>query len=77
MAEAVVDALLDKAMKGIDPEGDISFAFQGGEPTLAGLDYFKHFVAKAKKKKVPRSSSPFRHSNQWAYFGFGMGKILS
>ena len=87
MAEAVVDALLDKAMKGIDPEGEISFAFQGGEPTLAGLDYFKHFVAKAKKRKSQGVSLHFAIQtngltldSEWAKFfheeGFLVGLSL-
>ncbi len=34
----------------------VTFAFQGGEPTLAGLEYFKDFVAKVEQyntKKIP------------------------
>lgn len=30
----------------------VVFAFQGGEPTLAGLDYFKEFVAMVKKQNL-------------------------
>jgi uncharacterized protein len=31
--------------------GFCTFAFQGGEPTLAGIDFFKNFVLSAKKLK--------------------------
>ncbi len=34
------------------PSGDsVSFAFQGGEPTLAGLDFFQSFVELVKKER--------------------------
>lgn len=33
------------------PRGSVSFAFQGGEPTLAGLPFFRQFVAEAKERK--------------------------
>ena len=37
------DALIKSAVE--FAAGDsIAFAFQGGEPLLAGLDYFRHFV---------------------------------
>lgn len=38
------ERLIDEAFRLISPNGTISFAFQGGEPTLAGLSFFKHFV---------------------------------
>lgn len=34
-------------------ERSCSFAFQGGEPTLAGLDFFKHLVSLQKKHACP------------------------
>jgi len=48
MKENTVDSLLNKAFAEIERDGMVSFAFQGGEPTLAGLDYFRNFVLKAK-----------------------------
>lgn len=51
MAKSTVDALLKKAYAEIEAPGYICFAFQGGEPTLAGLDYFRYFVKKAKENK--------------------------
>lgn len=36
-------ALIDKALN-LDENANITFAFQGGEPTLAGITYFKDFV---------------------------------
>ncbi len=49
---SAVDATCDGAM--------ISVGFQGGEPTVAGLDYFRHFIEE--EKKYP--SRRFTHSIQ-------------
>ena len=44
MADATMRALVDRALA-LAPDADITFAFQGGEPTCAGLDYFERFCA--------------------------------
>ena len=49
---SAVDATCDGAM--------ISIGFQGGEPTVAGLDYFRHFIEEEKKYPNRR----FTHSIQ-------------
>ena len=36
--------LIQRAFAAVSPGGCISFSFQGGEPSLAGLDFFEHFV---------------------------------
>jgi len=41
--ECVVRKVLDAA------ESGCGFAFQGGEPTLAGLDYYRHFIELVKR----------------------------
>lgn len=41
MSSAVLHTLVDKALARAG--GDCTFAFQGGEPTLAGLDFFQDF----------------------------------
>lgn len=46
MEEGTVDALIKRAFDYADPA--VTFAFQGGEPTLIGLDYFKSFVSLVK-----------------------------
>lgn len=50
MQEDTMHALIDQACD-IDEDGDITFAFQGGEPTLAGLAYFEAFTSYVDKKK--------------------------
>lgn len=55
MQKDTARVLIEKALKYADG-GSIAFAFQGGEPTLAGLDYFGYFVNTVKelnKKKSP------------------------
>ena len=39
-AEKLIRAACDVAGKG----GEVHFAFQGGEPTLTGLDFFRRFI---------------------------------
>ncbi len=51
MDDQTRDALIEKAIG--ESEKAVSFAFQGGEPTLAGLDFYKAFVKKARSCKKP------------------------
>lgn len=49
MSEETAECIIQRAFD-YTPKGPITFAFQGGEPTLRGLDFFKHFVATVKGK---------------------------
>ncbi|QNK40317.1 anaerobic sulfatase maturase [Caproicibacter fermentans] len=53
MSEETAELLIRSAFETVDPGGEISFAFQGGEPTLAGLDFFQKFVALEDRHKRP------------------------
>ncbi len=44
MSEALADQLIRSAFDAADAGGIVSFAFQGGEPTVAGLPFFRHFT---------------------------------
>lgn len=44
MTREEADLLIREAFANLDPQGEITFSFQGGEPTLAGLDFFRHFM---------------------------------
>lgn len=44
MTEETSDAVLAHLFADLEPGDHLTVAFQGGEPTLAGLDYFRHFV---------------------------------
>jgi uncharacterized protein len=50
MSSEVTDILIGKAIDAA--EKSVSFMFQGGEPSLAGLDYFRYFTDKAGKARL-------------------------
>ena len=45
------DRIIDNVFKDIDSGDELNIAFQGGEPTLAGLPWFRHFLETAASKK--------------------------
>lgn len=45
MSEQTMTAMLKHVQEDLEAGDHISFVFQGGEPTLAGLDYFRRFTA--------------------------------
>lgn len=51
MAENIMESLIQKTIGFFKEEVMITYAFQGGEPTLAGLDYFKKFIQQVNKVK--------------------------
>ena len=50
MSKETSEKIIDRAYE-FTQNGGVGFAFQGGEPTVAGLDYFTHFVDYAKRKR--------------------------
>lgn len=54
MQPQTVERLLADGYALSEPGGAVHFAFQGGEPTVAGLDFFKDFVARARALCPPR-----------------------
>lgn len=51
MQESVASYLIQRAIDESDYDAEITFAFQGGEPTLAGLSFYKQFCAEVKRVK--------------------------
>lgn len=51
MTEDTAENLIKKAIEFSEGES-VAFAFQGGEPLLAGLDFFRFFVEKVKELNV-------------------------
>lgn len=49
MSEADTDKLTERIHEALDGNGTANISFQGGEPTVAGLDYFIHFTEKMKE----------------------------
>lgn len=52
MQEDTVHALIEKTLQ--LPVEQVNYCFQGGEPTVAGLPFFQHFVAYVKEKNVDK-----------------------
>ena len=46
MTRPEAETLIRSAFAAAEPGAQVSFSFQGGEPTLAGLDFFRVFMAK-------------------------------
>ena len=55
MTRETADKLVERALgSGAD---NITLAFQGGEPTLAGLDFFEHFIDSVNKRSRNRPNA--------------------
>lgn len=44
MTTATAETLIYKTLAALDPNGVANFLFQGGEPTLAGLEFYQTFI---------------------------------
>lgn len=62
MTDKTMKSIIDKVLDYFKEETRISFSFQGGEPTVAGLDYFAGFVSyvRERKKNITLSVMLFR-----------------
>lgn len=54
MTRPEAETLIRSAFAAAEPGAQVSFSFQGGEPTLAGLDFFRFFMAKAAELRPDR-----------------------
>ena len=50
MQEQTVKSMLDHIYADLKRGDKITFAFQGGEPTIAGLDYYRNFVQQVRER---------------------------
>ena len=70
MRTATAHALINKALE--NPDNSASFGFQGGEPTLSCLDFYKDFVSYARSKTKPENldftlqTNGYLLSREWA-----------
>jgi len=48
MSNEIASKVLKNIFADISPGASLTIAFQGGEPTMAGLDFYERFVTKAK-----------------------------
>ena len=53
MKEDVLETVVKKALEAA--ELSCTFGFQGGEPTLAGLEFFEKFIEFTEKYKKPKT----------------------
>ena len=44
MAEKTADAVVEKALAYVGGHGDLTMGFQGGEPTLRGIGFYRHLT---------------------------------
>ena len=47
--------LIDRAFEVVCDDGVLTFAFQGGEPTLAGVPFYKEFIAYVEEKRTKQN----------------------
>ncbi|MBR5501863.1 MAG: anaerobic sulfatase maturase [Oscillospiraceae bacterium] len=73
MQQQTLESVVKKVLR--TAEGSCSFAFQGGEPTLAGLDFFKNAVALQKSYNArglqisnALQTNGYALSEEWAVF---------
>lgn len=50
MSSETIACLLERTFAEIEPGGTVTFSFQGGEPTLAGPDFYESFVQAARSR---------------------------
>ncbi len=51
--------LIDKVFLQIKSDTTVTFSFQGGEPTLVGLDFYRQFTEYAKQNKTKNITLAF------------------
>lgn len=80
MSDDTLECIVKKAFEYAD--GTISFGFQGGEPTMAGLDFFRKAIELQKKYNVKRiavhnalQTNGLNINDEWAEF-FYKNKFL-
>ncbi len=83
MSMETAHTMIDRVLS--ETDGDVSFSFQGGEPSLAGLDFFRDFVSYAKERGKGRihfaiQTNGYAITREWARFfhdeGFLVGLSL-
>ena len=74
MADELLDTYVRQLLES-HPDGEVSIAWQGGEPTLMGLDFFKRSVDHAERHKRPGQTVSYtiqtngtRLDREWSAF---------
>ena len=58
---ALAGELVEKAFAATEEGGSVHFLFQGGEPTLAGLDFFRFFLETERSMQRNISAVSYTH----------------
>lgn len=82
MSEETAEILIKKALRYADG-CNVAFAFQGGEPTLAGLDFFRYFTEKVREVNIKNSTifyslqtNGINLDKEWAQFFYENGFLV-
>lgn len=63
MKEEVTEKMIENIYADLEDGDQLTLAFQGGEPTLAGLQYFQHLIAYVgTKEKKFKSLTRFKRT---------------
>lgn len=62
MSTETIDFLIDRTFEYVKKSDVINFAFQGGEPTVAGYDYFEYFTRRV--EEVNKGQNKVQYSIQ-------------
>lgn len=79
MTNSIAKCLIDKALA--NSNDNVNFSFQGGEPTLSGLDFFREFTSYAKEKGGERvtfslQTNGYIIDREWAAFFHDNGYLI-
>lgn len=75
MAQDTTDRVLGHIFSDLAPGDRLILAFQGGEPTLAGLDYFRHVSEVAAPPPGAGGPGSVCHTDQWSAAGQGVVSV--
>lgn len=73
MQSQTMRALIDRAL-GLGEDAEVTFAFQGGEPTLAGLEFFRYFTRYVSDHRINQTihyalqTNGYLVDKEWAEF---------
>ncbi|MGN1406073.1 MAG: radical SAM protein [Erysipelotrichaceae bacterium] len=73
MSSDTTDVLINRIAENLNDEGTANISFQGGEPTVAGLKYFRYFTERLKEHKKIKTNYSIQTNgtllnDEWAIF---------
>ena len=77
MREDVMNVIIDKAITELDEGGILNIAFQGGEPLVAGFEYYKSFCDYFRNKNTKKISVHYSVQTNGTLITEQFGKLFS